>query len=162
MSFAAYNLFLCCVMLPKKLPNRLLAALTLSLQKLETKLRVNLKYLYGFSKHPSTSRVTLQSNFWEKQKWCSVQARKRPNRLLAALTLRLQKHETKLRVNLKYSYGFLQYPSTSRVTLQKALPYKIYIWAWALQLIISAMLHYASYEAALCVPKSSQNVPWRP
>ena len=139
MSFAAYNLFLCCVMLPKKLPNRLLAALTLSLQKHETKLRVNLKYLYGFSKHPSTARVTLQSNFWEKQKWCSVQARKLPNRLLAALTLRLQKHETKLRVNLKYSYGFLQYPSTSRVTLQKALPYKIYIWPWALQLIESLL-----------------------
>ena len=43
--------------------------------------------------------------------------KKLPNCLLAALTLRLQKHETKFNANPKDLHGFLKYPSTSRVAL---------------------------------------------
>ena len=46
-----------------------------------------------------------------------MRPKKQSNRLLAALTLRLQKHETKFSANPKDLFVFWQYPSTSRVAL---------------------------------------------
>ena len=46
-----------------------------------------------------------------------MRPKKQSNRLLAALTLRLQKHETKFNANPEDALSFLQYPHTFRVAL---------------------------------------------